>query len=225
MTICTGCSRNFQNEQCMPCSKSPQNAKLQHEWPTCIECGTSFEFLTGDICFPCKKRAKTAAPLVDSTAPQPSLSQLPAPARTPEARTTGDDIAYAMSHPVNVRAHGSASGTSTVNPYLPQNVPLLNEDSLQYSDDVRYTIISFRQMITDFSHAHWRPFVRLIILRQAMLMQSLATHHIFWFPKLQNQNSRVNLKSLGQCPESTLLWVLYPLERSQTLTSNIFIDH
>ena len=157
MTICTGCSRNFQNEQCMPCSKSPQNAKLQHEWPTCIECGTSFEFLTGDICFPCKKRAKTAAPLVDSTAPlapQPSLSQLPAPARTPEARTTRDDIAYAMSHPVNVRAHGSASGTSTVNPYLPQNVPLLDEDSLQYSDDVRYTIISFRQMITDFSHAH-----------------------------------------------------------------------
>ena len=160
MTICTGCSRDFpflQNEQCMPCSKSPRNAKLQHEWPTCIECGTSFEFLTGDICFPCKKRAKTAAPLVDSTAPlapQPSLSQLPAPARTPEARTTGDDIAYAMSHPVNVRAHGSASGTSTVNPYLPQNVPLLDEDSLQYSDDVRYTIISFRQMITDFSHAH-----------------------------------------------------------------------
>jgi len=100
---------------------------------------------------------KTAAPLVDSTAPlapQPSLSQLPAPARTPEARTTGDDIAYAMSHPVNVRAHGSASGTSTVNPYLPQNVPLLDEDSLQYSDDVRYTIISFRQMITDFSHTH-----------------------------------------------------------------------
>jgi len=151
MTVCNGCSRDFpflQNERCMPCSKSPRNAKPQHEWPTCVECGTSFEFLAGDICFPCKKRAHTTAP-VDSTVPAIvstpplSLSQLPAPARTSETNTAGDDIAYAMSHPVNVRAHGSASGTSTVNPYLPQNFPPLDEDSLQYSDDVRYIIIFF----------------------------------------------------------------------------------
>jgi hypothetical protein len=79
---------------------------------------------------------------VDTTAsaialtPPLSFSQLP-PARTSEANTTGDDIAYAMSHPVNVRAHGSAAGTSTVNPYLPQNDQLFDDDSLKYSDDVR----------------------------------------------------------------------------------------
>jgi hypothetical protein len=62
----------------------------------------------------------------------PSLSQM---SRSTDADTTytpGDDIA--MSHPVNVRAHGTVAGTSTVNPYLMQNV--LDEDSLQ--NDVRY---------------------------------------------------------------------------------------
>ena len=63
--------------------------------------------------------------------PLPSFSQLPP---STEANTTGDDIAYAMSHPVNVRAHGTVVGTSTVNPYLPQNV-LIDDDSLQ--GDVR----------------------------------------------------------------------------------------
>jgi hypothetical protein len=122
----------------MPYSNSPQNPKLQHEWPTCIECGTSFEHLVGEVCFPCKKRVKTAAPADIMASPSvltslPSGMQMPSPA---DANTTGDDIAYAMSHPVNVRAHGTVAGTSTVNPYLPQNVQAFDEDSLR--DDVRY---------------------------------------------------------------------------------------
>lgn len=75
----------------------------------------------------------TTASAIVSTPPL-SFSQLPSSTRTSEANTTGDDIAYAMSHPVNVRAHGTVAGTSTVNPYLPQNV-LIDDDSLQ--GDVR----------------------------------------------------------------------------------------
>lgn len=135
MTICDGCSREFpflQHEQCMPCSKSPRNPKLQHEWPTCIECGTSFEHLAGEVCFSCKKRVRSAAPAdvmitAFPLASLPSLSQMPSPT---DSNMIGDDITYAMSHPVNVRTHGTVAGTSTVNPYLPQNV-LIDDDSLQ----------------------------------------------------------------------------------------------
>jgi len=72
-----------------------------------------------------------------SSASVPSLSQIPRSADADTNYTTGDDIAYAMSHPVNVRAHGTVAGTSTMNPYLLQNV-VLDEDSLQ--NDVRYFI-------------------------------------------------------------------------------------
>jgi hypothetical protein len=35
---------------------------------------------------------------------------MPSPA---DANMTGDDIAYALSHPVNVRAHGTLAGTTS----------------------------------------------------------------------------------------------------------------
>lgn len=106
---------------------------MQHEWPTCIECGTSFEHLAGEICFSCKKRVRSAAPVDVTTmvSPLASLSQMPSPT---DSNMIGEDITYAMSHPVNVRTHGTVAGISTVNPYLPQNV-LIDDDTLQ--GDVR----------------------------------------------------------------------------------------
>jgi hypothetical protein len=64
-------------------------------------------------------------------------------------------------------------------PYLPQNVQQLNDDLLQYSDDVRWIVILILYANSNiFSHVHRRLFVQFIISKMVMLMQFLATHPI-----------------------------------------------
>jgi hypothetical protein len=78
------------------------------------------------------------APTVVIHAPvvtQPPMSQCDPP---------GDDVRYAMTHPVNVREHGTKGGTSTINPYLvPPTTFQLDDALLESSNDVSHLILSY----------------------------------------------------------------------------------
>jgi hypothetical protein len=147
MTVCSGCSRIYpylDTERCMPCTNTPRTGKPIHEWPICLECGSCFEFLAGNTCGACVKRAANPAPQTQGAptvvihAPvvtQPPMSQCDPP---------GDDVRYAMTHPVNVREHGTKGGTSTINPYLvPPTTFQLDDALLESSNDVSHLILSY----------------------------------------------------------------------------------